>query len=80
MRILALALGIPFPPIGGGLTRTFHLLKAIASHHDVTLVGFTYEGGAPYENPPYPLRIEAPPWQWSREYRDMIGCDAVAFT
>jgi polysaccharide biosynthesis protein PslH len=80
MRILALALGIPFPPIGGGLTRTFHLLKAIASHHDVTLIGFTYEGAAPHEAPPYPLRVEAVPWQWSHHYREMIGADAKAST
>jgi polysaccharide biosynthesis protein PslH len=78
VRILALALGIPFPPVGGGLTRTFHLLKAIASHHDVTLIGFTYEGSEPHEKPPYPLHVEAVPWQWSRDYREMIGADAAA--
>jgi glycosyltransferase involved in cell wall biosynthesis len=78
MRVLVLALGIPFPPIGGGLTRTFHLLKAIASHHDVTLAGFTYEGGEPHEPPPYPLQVEAVPWQWSRDYREMTGDDPAA--
>ena len=78
MRILALALGIPFPPVGGGLTRTFHLLKAIAPHHDVTLIGFTYEGADRHEEPPYPLHVEAVPWQWSRDYREMIGADAAA--
>lgn len=77
MRILALALGIPFPPVGGGLTRTFHLLEAIASHHDVTLIGFTYEGAEPHEEPPYPVHVEAVPWQWSRDYREMIGADAA---
>jgi polysaccharide biosynthesis protein PslH len=78
VRVLALALGIPFPPVGGGLTRTYHLLKAIASHHQVTLVGFTYEGAEPYEQPPYPLRVEAVPWKWSRDYSEMVGADAAA--
>jgi glycosyltransferase involved in cell wall biosynthesis len=78
MRVLVLALGIPFPPIGGGLTRTFHLLEAIASHHDVTLVGFSYEGGDDYEEPPYRLHVETVPWQWSRDYREMIGDDPAA--
>lgn len=78
MRVLVLALGIPFPPIGGGLTRTFHLLEAIASHHDVTLVGFSYEGGEDHEEPPYRVHVEAVPWQWSRDYREMLGDDPAA--
>ena len=76
MRILTLALGVPFPPIGGGLTRTFHLLKALAAEHDVTLAAFTY--GEAHEDPPYPLRLETVPWEWSEAYREMTGADADA--
>ena len=76
MRILALALGIPFPPIGGGLTRTFHLLKSLASHHDVALAAFTY--GERHDHAPFPIRLEAVPWQWSESYRAMIGPDPEA--
>ncbi len=76
MRILTLALGVPFPPIGGGLTRTFHLLKALAAVHDVTLAAFTY--GEAHEAPPYPVRLETVPWEWSRAYREMTGEDVEA--
>jgi polysaccharide biosynthesis protein PslH len=73
VRILMLALGVPFPPIGGGLTRTFHLLKSIAAHHQVTLAAYTY--GEPHEQPPYPLELHTVPWHWSAEYRKMTGTD-----
>ena len=76
MRILTLALGIPFPPIGGGLTRTYHLLKALAAVHDVTLAAFTY--GEAHEAPPYPVRLETVPWEWSQAYREMTGDDVEA--
>ncbi|HEX8028629.1 MAG TPA: glycosyltransferase [Vicinamibacterales bacterium] len=76
MRVLVLALGVPFPPIGGGLTRTFHLLKALASRHDVSLAAFTY--GEIHETPPYPVQVRAVPWQWSADYQRMIGADADA--
>ena len=76
MRILVLALGVPFPPLGGGLTRTFHLLEAIAPWHEVTLAAFTY--GQEHRAPPYPLRVETVPWQWSLDYQRMIGADAAA--
>lgn len=76
MRVLALALGVPFPPVGGGLTRTFQLLRALSSRHDVVLAGFTY--GGPHETPPYPIRVERVPWQWSRDWLDMTGDDAEA--
>ena len=74
MRILVLALGVPFPPAGGGLARTFHLLKAIASHHHVTLAAFTY--GEPHDTPPYPLQLRTVPWRWSADYQRMTGPNA----
>lgn len=76
MRILTLALGVPFPPLGGGLTRTFHLLEALSSAHDVVLVGFTY--GEPHEPPPFRVQVESVPWEWSSSYREMIGDDPEA--
>jgi glycosyltransferase involved in cell wall biosynthesis len=76
VRILTLALGVPFPPIGGGLTRTFHLLKALAAAHDVTLAAFTY--GEAHEAPPYPVRLETVSWEWSRAYQEMTGEDVEA--
>lgn len=76
MRVLALALGVPFPPAGGGLTRTFHLLQALSAAHDVELLAFTY--GEPYAPPPYPVRVVPVPWQWSALYQQMTSADVVA--
>jgi polysaccharide biosynthesis protein PslH len=76
VRILALALGVPFPPLGGGLTRTFHLLRSLSSHHEVMLAAFVY--GEPHDRPAFPVRIEPVPWQWSAAYREMIGEDPAA--
>lgn len=75
MRILVLALGIPFPPHGGGLARTFHLLKALSPAHDVVLAGFEY--GGRHQPPPYAVRVEAVPWRWSERYQAMVGPDAA---
>jgi polysaccharide biosynthesis protein PslH len=69
--MLVLSLGLPFPPLGGGLLRTFHLLRSLAPHHHVTLATFTY--GAPHDAPPYPLEVHTVPWQWSAEYQAMTG-------
>ncbi len=74
MRILVLALGIPFPPHGGGLARTFHLLRALARRHEVVLVAFEY--GGLHQAPPYPVRVEAVPWRSSDRYQAMVGIDA----
>jgi glycosyltransferase involved in cell wall biosynthesis len=76
MRILALALGVPFPPIGGGLTRTFHLLRSLASHHHVTLVAFTY--GDAQDPPPYAIEVIEIPWRNSPDYEAMTGGDLAA--
>lgn len=39
MNLLLLSVTFPYPPTGGGTqTRTFHLLKALAAHHCITLV------------------------------------------
>jgi glycosyltransferase involved in cell wall biosynthesis len=76
MRILTLAMGVPFPPIGGGLLRTFHLLRSLAAHHDVTLAAFTF--GDAHDSPPFPLTLRPVPWQWSPDYLAMTGAAAEA--
>jgi polysaccharide biosynthesis protein PslH len=76
VRILALALGIPFPPLGGGLTRTYHLLQALARHHEVVLAGFTY--GESHDAPPFPIDVHTTPWRWSAAYQRMVGADPAA--
>src|SRR5262249_18455898 len=69
MRILVLSAGLPFPPVGGGKLRTFHLLRSLARKHELTLVGFTW--GEPIESPPFPVRVFDVPWEWPAVYRAM---------
>jgi sugar transferase (PEP-CTERM/EpsH1 system associated) len=76
VRILALSTAIPFPPISGGKLRTFHLLRALARRHDVTLAGFTY--GEVFCDPPYSARIETIPWNAPPLYQQMNQGDAVS--
>ena len=40
MRILFLASTLPHPPVDGWRIRAHHLLRALASEHDVTLLSF----------------------------------------
>ena len=42
MRLLILSVELPFPPVSGGRLRTYHLLRALAAQHDLTLIGFSY--------------------------------------
>lgn len=69
VRILALSPIIPFPPVGGGALRTFHLLRHLAACSDLTLVGFTW--GAEPGTPPFPARVIAVPWENPRLYEEM---------
>ena len=39
MRILVVNAVIPFPPIGGGKLRAYHLFCMLAASHAVTLIG-----------------------------------------
>jgi len=75
MRILALADCIPFPPIGGGELRTYHLLRAMAARHDVTLVGFTTNDGP--TSPSFPVRVIPVPWDWPPLYQEMLFGDTA---
>lgn len=77
MRILALSQGTPFPPIGGGLLRTFHLLKALAHNgHAVTLASFTYDSDV--LDLTLPIRVATVAWQWPPLYRQMREGDGEA--
>jgi len=51
-RILALTSRLPFPPREGHQLRAWHLLKAMASRHEVTLVSFVREDDEPSEADP----------------------------
>src|SRR6516165_3771833 len=69
MRILVLNRILPFPPIGGGDLRTYHLVRALAWRHEVTVVGFACdEARVP---PPFPVRTFDHPWDWPPLYLDM---------
>lgn len=47
MRILWLSHFFPYPPAGGALQRSYHLLRQAASRHDVRLVALTKERDRP---------------------------------
>lgn len=71
MRILVLNSEIPFPPITGAQTRTYHLLRSLSAEHDVTLVGFSWNS---HDSPvicSYPVEVIRVPWVPSEPYREM---------
>ena len=77
MRILVVSAVIPFPPTGGGKLRTFHLTRALAREHEVTLVGFRFD-----EEPgrsPFPLRVIEVPYHSPPLFQAMESGDEVAF-
>jgi glycosyltransferase involved in cell wall biosynthesis len=77
MKILVIGAAAPFPPIGGGRLRTYHLLRALSAAHDVTLVTFAYEAEQ-YDDSqeiPFPLRVVPVPWEWPELYQEMCNAD-----
>jgi len=76
MRILVVAPDVPFPPLGGGQLRTHYLLRALAAHHDLTLVAFDWGRAAAV--PPFPVRVVEVPWEKPRLFQEMLGEDATA--
>src|SRR5207302_2020920 len=74
VRILAITAEMPFPPIGGGLLRTYHWLHALSAEHEVTLVAFTFEQEN-YSPPPFPLKVIAVPWKIPPLYCEMESTD-----
>jgi glycosyltransferase involved in cell wall biosynthesis len=73
MRILMVAPDVPFPPVGGGQLRLYHLLRALAGRHDLTLAAFTW--GAPFAAPPFPVEVLAVPGEVPPLHREMYGED-----
>jgi glycosyltransferase involved in cell wall biosynthesis len=71
MRILMLNSEIPFPPITGAQSRTYHLLRGLSADHDVTLVGFSWNS----EDSPIlcslPVEVMRVPWVPSEAYLRM---------
>jgi polysaccharide biosynthesis protein PslH len=76
LRILVLSPDVPFPPIGGGNLRSYHLLRLLAARYEVTLVAFTY-GGSQADAPPFPLRVLEVPWELPPLYRDLYSDGAI---
>jgi sugar transferase (PEP-CTERM/EpsH1 system associated) len=80
MKILIVSSAIPFPPLGGGQLRTYHLTRALAAVHEVTLAGFTFEARdqGEIDRAAQCVRIVAVPWCWPRLYRQMTDVDEPA--
>jgi glycosyltransferase involved in cell wall biosynthesis len=75
MRILMLNSEIPFPPITGAQSRTFHLLKGLSAEHDVTLVGFSWDSQSSPTICSLPVEVICVPWAPSEPYRKMYEGD-----
>ncbi len=71
MRILVLNSEIPFPPITGAQSRTYHLLRRLSAEHDVTLVGFSWDSQDPPVICSLPVEVIRVPWAPSEPYRNM---------
>ncbi len=71
MRILVLNSEIPFPPITGAQSRTYHLLRRLSAEHDVTLVGFSWDSQDPPVICSLPVEVICVPWEPSGPYRKM---------
>jgi glycosyltransferase involved in cell wall biosynthesis len=73
MRVLILNHAIPFPPVGGGDLRTYHLLRALARRHQLTVAGFGPDG--PRTAPPFAAEVVEVGWEWPPLYQAMWGDD-----
>lgn len=69
MRILVICVDLPFPAVGGGLMRTYQVLKALAEDHDVTVIGFAYDRD--YDAPDIPVEVVPVQWELPELYKDM---------
>lgn len=69
MKILAIDVDVPFPPVGGGLMRTYQLLRALSIEHEITLVAFTHDRS--YQTPPFRCDVIEVPWKWPPLYEAM---------
>jgi hypothetical protein len=73
MKILVITPDLPFPPIGGAQVRTYHLVKGLAEHHDVTMIGFIGDRGP--ASPDLSVRLVEIPWGWPESYKAMKSAD-----
>ncbi len=71
MRILMLNSEIPFPPITGAQSRSYHLLRGLSAEHDVTLVGFSWDSQDSPIICSLPVEVICVPWEPSGPYRKM---------
>jgi glycosyltransferase involved in cell wall biosynthesis len=74
MRVLIIDNTIPFPPIGGGELRTYHLVRALAVRHEVTLVGFAREEA--FVPPPFPVTVVECPYTLPPLYHEIRSGDS----
>lgn len=58
-RLLALTSRLPFPPREGHQLRSWHLLRALAAEHEVTLLSFARDDDAPTECAPLRATVAA---------------------
>jgi len=73
MRLLVLNSEIPFPPITGAQSRTYHLLRELSTEHELTLVGFGPEVSHTSTIYPFPVEVITVPWVLPELYRKMYG-------
>jgi glycosyltransferase involved in cell wall biosynthesis len=75
VKILVLSPDLPFPPIGGGFLRTYHLLRMLSREHELTLV--TFNSDADSARPPFPIRVVEVPWTPPPLYQELWSEDPV---
>lgn len=71
MNILLLCVELPFPAIGGGLTRTYQVIKALSEQHEVTVVGFTFD--KPIEPSGLAIEIVGVKWEMPELYTELYN-------
>jgi glycosyltransferase involved in cell wall biosynthesis len=71
MDILIINQSIPFPPVSGGDARVYHLMRALATRHKVTLVGFNCGNGV--SPPPFPVQVSDCDWEMPPLWKDMVA-------
>ena len=75
MQVLVVCVDLPFPPVGGGLIRTYQVLKALSKDYETTVIGFTYD--RLYETPSIPVEVISVPWSQPSLYKEMNNYNKV---
>lgn len=71
MRVLVLNPELPFPPVMGGQSRTYHLLRGLSQEHEITLVVFTANSAEILPVCPFPVEVVSVPWVRPELYKRM---------